>query len=232
MIKLYGSGPYFGLPDASPFVTKAEMLLKLAKLPYETAKMSFSKAPKGKIPYIEDDGLILGDSTFIRFHIETKYGIDFNAGYAARDLAIAWAAEKMIEDHLYWVAVSDRWLDQANFDRGPAEFFLMAPAPVRPFVKAMVRRQVRKALHGQGMGRHTEAERAELSKRGIEAVAAIMGDNRYVLGDRVCGADATVYAFLLGAVCPMFRSEIRRHAEAQPNLVDYVKRMTAEFYPG
>lgn len=31
MIKLYGSGPYFGLPDASPFVTKAEMLLKLAK---------------------------------------------------------------------------------------------------------------------------------------------------------------------------------------------------------
>ena len=34
MITLYTFGPAFGLPDPSPFVTKAEMLLKLAGLPY------------------------------------------------------------------------------------------------------------------------------------------------------------------------------------------------------
>jgi len=50
MITLYGSGPNFGLPDASPFVTKAETLLRMSKLPFEKALMSFSKAPKGTIP--------------------------------------------------------------------------------------------------------------------------------------------------------------------------------------
>ena len=78
MITLYGSGPNFGLPDASPFVTKAETLLRMSKLPFEKALMSFSKAPKGKIPYIEDDGQLLGDSTLIRWHLEKKYGIDFD----------------------------------------------------------------------------------------------------------------------------------------------------------
>ena len=69
MITLYGSGPNFGLPDASPFVTKAETLLRMSKLPFEKALMSFSKAPTGKIPYIEDDGQLLGDSTLIRWHL-------------------------------------------------------------------------------------------------------------------------------------------------------------------
>ena len=69
MITLYGSGPNFGLPDASPFVTKAETLLRMSRLPFEKALMSFSKAPKGKIPYIEDDGQLLGDSTLIRWHL-------------------------------------------------------------------------------------------------------------------------------------------------------------------
>lgn len=231
MITLYGSGSHFGLPDASPFVTKAELLLKLAKLAYEPARMSFGKSPKGKIPYIEDDGLTLGDSTFIRFHLEAKYGADFSGGYGARDLATAWAVEKMLEEHLYWVLVTDRWTNDANFERGPKEFFRMAPAPVRPVVRAMVRRQVRQRLHAHGMGRHTAAERAELGKRDIDAMASIIGGNKYLLGGRVCGADATVYAFLLGIMCPLFESETGRHAEAQSNLMGYVKRMTAEFYP-
>ena len=38
MITLYTFGPAFGLPDASPFVIKAELLLKLAGLPYQTRR--------------------------------------------------------------------------------------------------------------------------------------------------------------------------------------------------
>jgi len=33
MITLYSFGPAFGLPDPSPFVTKAATLLKMAGLP-------------------------------------------------------------------------------------------------------------------------------------------------------------------------------------------------------
>src|SRR4051794_8618942 len=102
MITLYTFGPFFGLPDASPFVTKAEMLLKMAGVPYRTDTAGFTRAPKGKLPYIEDDGQVVPDSTFIRLHIEKKYGVDFDRGLSPEQRAIAWAFEKMAEEHLYW----------------------------------------------------------------------------------------------------------------------------------
>ncbi|HKG77650.1 MAG TPA: Tom37 metaxin N-terminal-like domain-containing protein, partial [Beijerinckiaceae bacterium] len=130
MITLYAFGPAFGLPDPSPFVTKAEVLLKMAGLPYrtESSMAAFRKAPKGRLPYIDDNGTIVADSTFIRWHIEKKYGMDFDAAYAARERATAWAVEKMLEEHAYWAVVFERWLMDENFNRGPRKFFDQAPA--------------------------------------------------------------------------------------------------------
>ena len=57
MLTFYAFGPGFGLPDPSPFVTKAEVLLKMAGVPYRKDTTGFNKAPKGKLPYIEDGGV-------------------------------------------------------------------------------------------------------------------------------------------------------------------------------
>jgi glutathione S-transferase len=231
VITLYAFGPAFGLPDPSPFVTKAEMLLKLSGLAYRTDTGGFRKAPKGKLPYIDDEGTIVADSTFIRFHLERKHGIDFDAGLSPEQKAIAWAVEKMCEDHLYWAAVHDRWIDDGNFEKGPARFFDKAPAPVRPLLKAFIRRQVRKQLKGQGMGRHRPEEIAQLGKRDVDALAAVLGDRPYLMGDEPCGADATAFAFAAGVLCPVFESPTRRAAEGHRNLVAYRDRMLARFYP-
>src|ERR1700730_550792 len=133
---------------------KAETLLKIAQLPYRTDAGGFSKAPKGKLPYIEDDGAIIADSTFIRWHLEKKYRIDFDEGLDPAQRATGWAFEKMAEDNLYWAVVQDRWMDDESFRKGPMMFFQKVPAPIRPVVTAMIRRKVRGALRGHGMGRH------------------------------------------------------------------------------
>ncbi len=90
MITLYTFGPAFGLPDPSPFVMKAEILLKMTKLPYRTDNTGFSKAPKGKLPYVDDDGIVIADSTFIRWHIEKKHGVDFDQGLDAGQRVMIW----------------------------------------------------------------------------------------------------------------------------------------------
>jgi glutathione S-transferase len=231
MITLYVSNSYFGLPDPSPFVTKAEMLFKLAGIDYRVEEMSFSKAPKGKVPYIGDDGVLLGDSLFIRRHLEQRYGADFSGGYSAREQSLAWSIERMLEEHFYWLIVHDRWAVDANFEKGPRHFFEKAPAPIRPAVAWFIRRKVLAALHAQGTARHGDEDRAVLAKGDIDSLAALMGERRYLLGDRPCGADATVFSFLLGALCPAFDSDMRRHIETKPGLVAYVARMKAEFYP-
>jgi glutathione S-transferase len=231
MITLYSSGPSFGLPDASPFVTKVETLLRMSKLPFEKALMNFSKAPKGKIPYIGDDGQLLGDSTFIRWHLEEKYQIDFDRGLTTEQRAIAWAFEKMAEDNLYWASVYFRWMIEANFRKGPAIFFKGVPAPVRPVVVSIFRRRIRNALHGQGIGRHTPDEIAAIGKRSVDAMADYLGDKPFFMGSEPAGIDATMFAFAASAICPLFDSDVQRAAAGHANLRNYIGRMTVRFYP-
>ena len=59
MITLYIFGPKFDLPDPSPFCMKALVLLKMAGLEFNTDTANLSKAPKGKAPYMDDDGTIV-----------------------------------------------------------------------------------------------------------------------------------------------------------------------------
>jgi len=231
MITLYTFGPHFGLPDASPFVMKAEMLLKLSGLPYETNTRGFGKAPKGKLPYIRDGETVVADSTLIRLYLEQKYNIDFDRALSTRERGFAWSIDKMLEDHLYWVLVYWRWLNDANFEKGPKAFFKRAPAPLRPIITAAVRRSIRRTLHGHGIGRHSETEMTTMASRAIDALSQILGENRYFLGAQPCGADATAFAWLAGCLVPVFDSPVRDKMEGAANLVAYRDRMMQEFYP-
>jgi glutathione S-transferase len=231
MITLYAFGPAFGLPDPSPFVTKAEVLLKMAGLAYRTDTNGMRRAPKGKLPFIEDDGERIGDSTLIRWHIEKKYRIDFDRGLGAPERAVAWAFEKMAEEHLYWALVDSRWMDDANFARGPAKFFRQVPAPLRPIVIPLIRRRIRSWLHGQGMGRHSSAEIAALGVRSIDAIAEHLGQKPFFMGAEPTGVDASLFAFAAGALCPRFETPLRSAAERHENLKQYVGRMTGRYYP-
>src|SRR5260370_24650044 len=90
MITLYGFGTGFGLPEISPFVTKTEVQLKMAGLAYRKEKAKPANSPKGQLPYIVDDAESVADSTFIRAHIEAKYGFDFDAPLSLQARAHAW----------------------------------------------------------------------------------------------------------------------------------------------
>jgi glutathione S-transferase len=137
----------------------------------------------------------------------------------------------MAEDHVYWALLHARWMDDANFARGPIVFFRKVPAPVRPIVAAMVRRHMRKALHAHGMGRHSPAEITALATRAIDAVADYLGAKPFFMGDEPTGADATMFSFAANALCPIFETPIRTAAERHDNLKRYVERMAARFYP-
>jgi glutathione S-transferase len=232
MITLHAFGPAMGLPEISPFVTKAHVLLQMAGLPYETSTKvgGFLKAPKGKLPYIKDNDIIVSDSTFIRFYVEKTYGIDFDRGLKPVEKAAGWALERMCEEHLYWLIVDVRWLDDANFRAGPAQIFRSFPAPVRPLIERIVRRTMRKTLRLQGLGRHDAAARLELAKRDFLAISDILADKPFLFGDEPRGADASVGAFVIGALARAITTPLRDAAESMPSLVAYSERMSKRFF--
>lgn len=231
MITLYGGGPRFGLPEASPYVTKTEVQLKMAGLAYRKDFKVPSEGPKGKMPWIEDDGELIGDSHFIRLHIQSKYGFDFDAGLNSRQRAFAWAVERMLEDHLAWTSGYFRWLVPANFAKGPATFIQGVPEPVAVQLREELLARVCETYHRQGVSRHAPDEVLDLGRRSLDAVSALLGDNVYLTGETVCGADATMLGVLAGVLTPFFDSGLRTHAEGLANLVGYVERMMLRYYP-
>ncbi len=231
MITLYGTGPMLGLPHASPFAIKAELLLKLSGLPYTVARADLRKAPRGKMPWIVDGDEIVPDSRLIKAHLETRHGIDFTGDYAPRALGYGLAIERMLEDHLYFFSIANRWLEPDNFDRGPRQFFDAAPALIRPLIIRMVLRKVRKQVEMQGTGKLLPDERLALVRRALDAFEAMIAGQVYLLGGRVCGFDATAYAFLATVFAPGFRSEYGDYLRRKPETLAYIERMHAEFFP-
>lgn len=236
MITLYGAGEGFGLPEISPYVTKTEVQLKMAGLPFRKLAGRREDSPKGQIPYIDAPGpdgarVRIADSTFIRGFLERTYAVDLDEGLDARARAEAWAIERMVENHLGWVMTQARWLIAENFEKGPAHFFDDAPEPMREAIRRDVQLQVRQNVMAVGIGRHVEAEIVALGLRSLAALSVIIDEQPYLMGQRPCGADATVFAMLAAILTPFFESELRRHAEAFENLTAYAGRMMREFYP-
>ena len=231
MITLYGAGAGFGLPEISPYVTKTEVQLKMAGIPYAKVRGHKDESPKGQVPYIDENGIRVADSTFIRGYLERAYGVDFDEGLTPRQRAEAWAIERMMENHFAWAQTQSRWMIAENFAKGPAHFFDAAPEGMRDALRRDVQARVRETIHATGMGRHSDLEIVALGVRSLSAVSTVLEDKPFLFGGRPCGADATVFALLAAILTPYFESELRRRAEGFGNLVAYVDRLMARFYP-
>jgi glutathione S-transferase len=231
VIVLYGFGPGFGLPEISPFVTKTEVQLRMAGLAYRKEKARPTASPKGQLPFIEDDGEVIADSTFIRAHLEGKYGFDFDAPLSLQNRAQAWAFERMIEHHLYWAMIGARWVDPENFAKGPAHFFDAAPEHQREKLREDAQFRVAENYLLSGLGRHAPDEDVDLAVRSLFALSVQLGEKPYLMGHSPCGTDATAFGAVAGILTPFFVSRLRERTEQFENLTAYVDRMMSQYYP-
>jgi len=233
MITLYGFGPYLGMPDGSPYVMKGEILLRMAGLAYTktVATGGPDQGPKGKLPYIDDAGEIVADTTFIRAHIERKYGFDFDRGLDPVERAEAWAIERMIEDHLYWCCLHMRWGIEENFVKGPAHFFDRAPEAIRDKIRTASRAKVLGYLQAQGMGRHKPEDIAMLGGRTLDSLAALLGKRAWLMGDAPCGTDAAMTGMLATLLNGALDSPLRQIGLRHANLAAYIDRAVGHFFP-
>jgi len=231
MIKLIQFAPVFGLPNASPFCMKAETYLRMAGLPFETVNSGdVLKAPKRKLPYIDDDGTVVADSHFIAEYLVAKYGDRLDAGLSAHDRALTTAFERLLEENLYWTAVHTRWTTDDAWAKTRVAFFGAMPVPLRWIIPPLARRGMLREMHGHGMGRHTPVEIHAIGCRDITALADLLGDQPYMLGAEPHSLDASAYAFLANLLWVPFDSPIQQHAKARPTLETYCQRMRARYY--
>ena len=231
MIRLYQFEPAFGLPNASPFCMKLETYLRMSGLPFEIApNANVMKAPKGKMPYIEDNGHAIADSTLIIEYLKKTYGDKLDAKLSSEQRAIALAMQRLMEENLYWAAVYSRWFEPDGWRLTQQAFFGKLPPPVKTIVSAVARRGMKRELHGHGMGRHTSDEIYAIGKADIGALADLLGDRPFVMGAEPTSIDAVAYAFLANLIWVPLDTPLKRYALSRPNLEAYCQRMKSRYY--
>ncbi|WP_437647006.1 glutathione S-transferase family protein [Sorangium sp. So ce362] len=230
MITLYQGPAAWGIPNISPFCVKLETWLRMAGLPYEVRAGEVRGAPKGKIPHVEIDGRRMGDSQLIIEHLERVHGDRLDAHLAPEARARGHVIRRMLDEAFYWVVVYARWVEpDAWAVYRPIILSLMPPVIGGPIVE-LIRRRIKSMLRAQGTGLHSREEVYEMGKADLTALAALLGDQPFMLGAEPSSVDATVYAFLVSVLRFPADSPVKRHAEAQPHLVAYCERMRQRYY--
>ncbi len=236
-IKLHKFGEFWGIPDPSPFCLKVENFLKETGIPYESVPFdpmrSFSKAPKGKLPFIEDeDETRIGDSTLIIDRLSRKRSIDLDAPLDDRQKAISLAFRRMLDEHLYWIGVNFRWMEEPGWTVIRETFFSSIPWAGRTLIAAMQRRKFAAALKVQGVGRHSREEICRLGQDDLEALSRLLATDTWFFGmDRPTLLDLWAHAFVSQIIVPPIDSPLKQTTLQLGNLIDHCARLQARLYP-
>ncbi|MGV6853152.1 MAG: glutathione S-transferase family protein [bacterium] len=232
MIKLYGFGANFGLFDASPFVVKVDAFMRMAGIEhtFNGNVANLQKAPKGKLPYIDDDGTIVADSELIIDHLVNKYGDKLDSELTEQQKAIAYLIRKSLDENFYWTIVYSRWIDEQSWPDIREGFFGKMPFPLKVIVPIVARRGVQKAIHGHGIGRHDKAEIQQICEKTLDSLSKMLGDQEWFLSDKPSSLDASVYAFVGSLVLMDYDNPFNQMAKKYDNLVAFCERIQMKYY--
>lgn len=226
MIEFFKFPEQFGMRDASPFVLKLETYLKFAGLEYKTTIISDPrKAPKQKLPYIQDEGQTIADSSICIEHLKKNHGDPLGATFSAEQHAIGHAVKTMLEERTYWVLVHTRWMDPKYQQITLNAWFGDIPGFIRGFITRKIIKGMKATMHGHGIGRHTPAEIYAFGLKDLRTFENVLGDKPYLLGDTPSEYDATGYGFLANLCAEPFPSPMSEYINSSKTLSAYIDRV-------
>lgn len=226
MITLHQFPPAWGI-NPSPFCLKMEVFFRLARADYRVVQTLPFLAPKGKLPFITDEGRRIADSAAIIAHMKAAHGIDLDAQLSEAQRALAHLLRRTIEESLYFVLLHARWIDETGWSAVRPAFFGSMPPGMRHTVPHLIRRGIARTLRAQGYGRHGQDEIYALGIADLDAIAATITTDGFAVADRPSTVDATLHAFLVSILDAPIDNALKRHAASLAPLVDYKARMVA-----
>ena len=150
------------------------------------------------------------------FHIEKKYGFDFDRGLSPVEKGDGLGARADVRRAPLLADPRRPLARRREFSR--RSHLQDFPTSLRrrpgPWSSAYVRGVMRKTLRLQGLGRHDAASKLELARRDFFAISDILADKPFLFGDEPRGADASVGAFVIAALAKATVAPLRDAAES------------------
>ena len=186
-------------------------------IPHTVQEADYNRAPKNKVPFIEHDGKLIGDSQLIIRYLENTFNVSYMSGLvgegkqsfvpysklSATDKAQSEFIRILCEAELYWAILSTRWAGKEGLCRTEtawqntvSSYFDAIPSFLRGAITAMIRVDTLRDAWGQGFSRHSPDDQLYLAKRYVMALSTALGSNTYMLGSFPTECDCSAFGTL------------------------------------
>lgn len=218
MITLYSYPELFGVADNNGYGLKVFAFLRLTGVPFVHEHVfDASAAPRGQLPYIVDDGEVVGDSETIIVHLLHKYRLTIDDGLDAAQKDLGHLVTRMLDD-LYWVMSYSRWKDE--------QFWPAFRDALRREHPRLTDEGLRKArefnaqrYYYQGIGRYAPAEAYARGLADLRVLANLVPADGYLHGSRPTSVDAAVYGFIANIHFFEIETPLKTFVASSPALV-------------
>jgi glutathione S-transferase len=229
-ITVYGGWEAFGVPDFSPACLKLKTYLRMMGVPYVSTLGDPRKAPTKKIPFISDDGTMIGDSGLIIAHVNKKHGDKLDGRLSAEERAFGHLVRRTCEESLYWPVLYVRWSNEATWPELAAQFKKIVPPVIGALIVNMIRKDTLKSAWAQGIGRHTLDNVISHAKSDVDALSTLLGDKNYLFGDTPTSFDASLFGSIANVLAFPADGPLAAYAKEKKNLVDFVERVKTTYW--
>jgi len=224
MITLYSYPPLFGVADNNGYGLKIFAFMRLAGLPFVHEHIfDASKAPRGQLPYIVDDGEVIGDSEAILAHLKAKYQPAIDAGLGERERRLNLLITRLIDD-LYWVISYSRWKDERYWPLFRAALMREHPELTEEGM-GKAREFNFQRYHFQGIGRYAPEGAYARGIADLDVLDSVISDAGYVHGAAPGSIDAGIYGFIANIYFYDIDTELKRFVVSRPKLVGHCLAM-------
>jgi glutathione S-transferase len=222
MITLYSYPELFGVADNNGYGLKVFAFLRLAGVPFTHEHIfDASKAPRGQLPYIVDDGETIGDSETIIAHVIAKYRLSIDAALTAAQRDTNLLVTRMLDD-LYWVMSYSRWKDDRYW---PAfRDALLTQHPSLTEAGLLKAREFNfQRYHYQGIGRYAPDAAMARGLADLQVLAHLIPANGYVHGGKPTGIDAGIYGFIANIYFFDIETPLKQFVVAHGNIARHCR---------
>ena len=222
MITLYSYPGLFGVADNNGYGLKVFAFLRLVGLAFVHEHiLDASKAPRGQLPYIVDDGETIGDSQTIIAHLIGKYRLTIDAALSERERDLSLLVTRLLDD-LYWVMSYSRWKDERYWSAFRAALIREHPSLSEDGL-ARARENNFQRYHFQGIGRFTPDAAYARGLADLQVLADLIPANEYIHGAHPTSTHAGIYGFIANIHFYDIETPLKQFVSSRQNLVRHCK---------
>lgn len=223
--------------EISPFCDKIRRILNVKRVPYAIEEVPPTKTlsvvrklnPAGKLPFLVEGGTVVADSTDIAYWLEARHPEPRLVPEDPRERGLCHVLEDWADESLYFYEMRLRFTLPHNARRFIPELVKYEGALVRTIAPYAMPFVLKSQVSSQGVGKRPLDVVLRDVERHVDALAGILGDGAWLVGDWLTIADVSVFAQLF---CIRASDEGGRIVAARPAVAAWMDRVDRATAPG